>query len=133
MPIILAAVIHFVIGMAWYSPALFGKAWAKESGMTPEKMKAAQEKGMVKQMIIAFVLGLASAFVLMHVLIVVLALMGSAAYAYKTAFFLWLGFMLPIIVSGALWGGRSHKLVAIDAGYWLTGIIAMTLVMHAMM
>jgi hypothetical protein len=36
---VLAAVGAFVLGGAWYSPAMFGNAWMKYSGMTEEKAK----------------------------------------------------------------------------------------------
>lgn len=32
-----AAVAAFVLGGAWYSPALFGRAWMRASGITPER------------------------------------------------------------------------------------------------
>ena len=38
---IVAAIASFVLGGAWYSPALFGNAWMKASGMTEEKAKQA--------------------------------------------------------------------------------------------
>jgi hypothetical protein len=37
--IILAAASSLLVGFAWYSPALFNKAWMREVGMTDEKAK----------------------------------------------------------------------------------------------
>jgi hypothetical protein len=34
-----AAVSSFVVGGLWYSPALFGKAWQREAGVTDEQIK----------------------------------------------------------------------------------------------
>lgn len=36
---IAAAVASFVLGGLWYSPALFGKAWMAETGLTEEELK----------------------------------------------------------------------------------------------
>ena len=36
---IVAAVLSFVLGGLWYSPALFGKAWQRETGLTDEQLK----------------------------------------------------------------------------------------------
>jgi hypothetical protein len=41
LAVIAAAIASFVLGGAWYSPALFGNAWMKASGMTEEKAKQA--------------------------------------------------------------------------------------------
>jgi hypothetical protein len=35
-----AGVSSFVVGGLWYSPALFGKAWQRETGLTDEQLKA---------------------------------------------------------------------------------------------
>ena len=37
--IVVAAVASFLLGGLWYSPALFGKAWQREVGLTDEQMK----------------------------------------------------------------------------------------------
>ena len=36
--VLLAAVLAFVLGGLWYSPALFGKAWQREVGLTDEEL-----------------------------------------------------------------------------------------------
>jgi hypothetical protein len=35
-----AGVSSFVVGGLWYSPALFGKAWQRETGLSDEQLKA---------------------------------------------------------------------------------------------
>ena len=40
LAVIAAAVSSFVVGGLWYSPALFGKGWQKEAGLTDEQLKA---------------------------------------------------------------------------------------------
>ena len=41
LAVIAAAVATFALGGLWYSPALFGKAWQREAGVSEEKMKSA--------------------------------------------------------------------------------------------
>ena len=41
LAVLAAAVATFALGGLWYSPALFGKAWQREAGVTEEKMKSA--------------------------------------------------------------------------------------------
>ena len=33
--VVVAAIACFLLGGLWYSPALFGKAWQREAGLTP--------------------------------------------------------------------------------------------------
>ena len=40
LPVIGSAVAVFAIGALWYSPILFGRAWVKAHGHTPEKIEA---------------------------------------------------------------------------------------------
>ena len=60
LAVLAAAVATFVLGGLWYSPALFGKAWQREAGVTDEQMRTSN-----KVMIfgLAFVLSLIAAFV----------------------------------------------------------------------
>ena len=39
LAIVAAAVAAFVLGGLWYSPALFGKAWQREVGLSDEELK----------------------------------------------------------------------------------------------
>ena len=40
MAILVAAIVTFIIGFAWYNPKLFGTTWMREAEMTEEKMKS---------------------------------------------------------------------------------------------
>lgn len=40
---IIAAVSAFVLGGLWYSPALFAKAWQRETGLSDEQLNAASK------------------------------------------------------------------------------------------
>ncbi len=57
LAVFLAALSAFVLGGAWYSPALFGKTWQQETGVDSEKIKPLQVFGG------AFILAFVSAFV----------------------------------------------------------------------
>ena len=47
--IIIASVLSFVVGMLWYSPALFGKRWATLAGVN---MNKAKKKGVGQSMLL---------------------------------------------------------------------------------
>ncbi len=60
LAVIAAAVATFALGALWYSPALFGKAWQREAGVTEEKMKTSN---MALIFGLTFVLSLIAAWV----------------------------------------------------------------------
>ena len=43
LAVIAAALGTFVLGGLWYSPALFGKAWQREAGVTDERMRTSNK------------------------------------------------------------------------------------------
>ncbi len=60
LAVLAAAAATFVLGGLWYSPALFGKAWQREAGVTDEQMRTSN-KAMIFGL--AFVLSLVAALV----------------------------------------------------------------------
>jgi hypothetical protein len=56
LAVVVAAVGAFLIGAAWYSPALFAKQWIKGNGWTQKEMdKARSEGGMAQKMAYCFI------------------------------------------------------------------------------
>ena len=108
--VLAAGVTSMVLGAVWYSPALFARAWMRESGMTEEKARAASP---VKTLGAAFVLALIASAVFA-------AFLGpSPAPAFATA----AGFAAGLCwVAGSfginyLFEQRSLKLFLINGGY----------------
>jgi hypothetical protein len=60
LAVLAAAVATFVLGGLWYSPALFGKAWQREAGISDEQMRTANKARIFG---FAFVLSLIAALV----------------------------------------------------------------------
>ena len=60
LAVLAAAVATFVLGGLWYSPALFGKAWQREAGVTDEQMRTSNKARVFG---LAFILSLVAAFV----------------------------------------------------------------------
>jgi Protein of unknown function (DUF1761) len=106
-----AAVVSIAVGIAWYSPLLFGKQWMQLRGYTAEHYKKAQ-KDMASMYALSFVLALLTSYALW----VVMAL-SENFYHYPrlqtgllTGFLLWLGFMMPVQVTGEIFGARKWQL-----------------------
>ncbi len=105
-----AAVSAFVLGGAWYSPALFGKAWQREVGLSDEALAQAPMGRIFGG---AFALSLLAAVVFALFLGPAPAL-PFALGAGAAAGFGWVAACLGI---NYLFARRSLRLFAIDGGY----------------
>jgi hypothetical protein len=124
--VLAGAVVAMVIGGLWYGP-LFGKMWTAEMHFTPESMAEAKARGMTKLYVGQFVFSLVGAYVLAHFMI----LLGvtTVSGVCSLAFWLWLGFQVPIFVGATLWEGKSMKLFVLNAFQNLVALIAIGIVL----
>ena len=130
LAVLVAAVAAMVVGFAWYSPALFGKQWMKLMGYSSESLKKAQ-KEMGKWYGLSFVLALVTAYVLSHVMA-----LGDNFYHYPrvqsgltSAFWMWLGFVMPVQLMTEVFGGKKWKLFYINTGHQLVSMLVMGIVL----
>lgn len=114
--VLLAAIVYFAIGAAWYSPALFAKQWAKELGRKVGDMGANATQAMVLTFLTMVVLVTVEAY-FVHAT----GTQGMWRGAYL-GLKLWLGFASTTALVNNSFQGSSRKLLAIDQGYHLVGI-----------
>ena len=130
LPIVIAMVASLLIGFAWYGP-LFGQVWMRESGITmPEKPPS-----MTKPIILSLIGALFMGYVLTHSLVFgnsYLSMSGVSS-GLMGAFWNWLGFVVPVMLSFVAWEGKSWKLFAIQAGYWLVLLLVSGAIIAGMM
>jgi len=109
------AVVGFLLGWLWYSPALFANAWKAEMKITEEMMKEAMEKGMAPFLLKAFCSTLLSTFALAALI----KSHGSETWLKGAE----LGLFVGALISGArmlnsgVWEKRSCRLLAINVGH----------------
>jgi len=125
LAVLVAAVAGMAVGALWYSPVLFGKAWAKLSGAGEPK-----KKGMAKSYTAGFATQLVTAFVLA-------ALIGSLGASVITegtviAFWIWLGFLATSMFGMVLWENKPVKLYLINAAYALVQLKVMAAIIVAL-
>ncbi len=124
LSVLVVAVVFFIIGFIWHGP-LFGKIWARAMGMDMNSMTPEQKKEMQKKMWPAYILQLILSIVTAYVLAVFIG--SGIGGALAIAFWLWLGFSMPMAASAALWSGKSKsaswKLFFITAGYQLVTLL----------
>ncbi|NOT37711.1 MAG: DUF1761 domain-containing protein [Saprospiraceae bacterium] len=152
--VLVAGLVPALLGMIWYHPSLFGKAWQNEVGHTDEKVAAMRSK-MMLNMVIMIVFSIFIAFMLMPIVNHqwgVFSLLENQPGMhddppsnpdfkmmmdkYGTNFrsfghgalhglITGLLFVFPLIRLTTLWEGKSWKFVFIQAGYWILSLILM--------
>lgn len=129
LPILVAAVVAWLIGALWYSPLLFAKAWVKAHGHTPEKVAAMQATAGR-----AYAGTLVALLVMAAVMQLLLSHLGgeSAVRGAGWGFHVWLGFALPLGFIAHLYSDKRLSVFLIDTGYQLVYITAMGTILGAM-
>ncbi len=100
-----SAIASMVIGSIWYGP-LFGKTYMSAVGMdswSPEK-KAEMKKGMVMSYVWQFI----ASIIMFYVLSMFMIGIGKTDLhgGLLTAFWVWIGFVVPLKFGDSLWGGK---------------------------
>ena len=120
--VLVAAIVAYLIGWAWYSPILWQKPWMAARGDTGENWNTEGKKEMPKIMFYGFVNTLLMSFVIA----VFLALTGveTLMQSLQVALLLCFGFVVTVKFNDLLytahpphWGRRAQVLFLIDAGY----------------
>lgn len=122
--ILVSGVVAMVIGSIWYGP-LFGKKFMDAMGMnewSPEK-QAEMKKGMVKSYVGQFIASLLMFFVLAWYMNSQASSFTGIAGGLDNAFWLWLGFVVPVKLGDALWGGKM-SLFWLGVGNMLITLLA---------
>ena len=128
----ISTIVSFILGFIWYGP-LFGKLWGSITHMDMndhEKMAK-----MKKQMPYFYGVNFVLTFLMYYALGFSAALLVNPSYVRGIIFFalfVWLGFIVPIAGSNALWSGKSPKMslkmFALTAGFQLIALVLAGLV-----
>ncbi len=120
--VLVAAVVSMVIGSIWYGP-LCGKKFMTEMGM--DKMSPEQIAEAKKGMWMSYVLQFVGSLVMFYVLARFMGIAGAMTVnaGLMVAFWVWIGFVVPVQLSQAVWGGKM-TLFWISAGNMLVTLLA---------
>jgi hypothetical protein len=112
LAVLVAAIVHLVLGLVWFQPGLFGNAWVKLSGKTLDPAKQWIPAGVLGHLLMAYVLAviinLAGA-----------ATIGAGALVGLLALF---GFVIPLECGELVWEKIPFKLWLIRVGNQLVGL-----------
>ena len=124
LPVLVAAVVVFVLGWLWYSPLLFFKPWMRLRGLDPDAAMAGAKMPMGRLLV-----ELARCLLLAYVIARLVALLGvtSWMWAIHLGLFLWL-FPVILLTGSILWENVPWKVAAIHAGDWLVKMVVIALI-----
>lgn len=118
-----AAFASLILGSLWYSPVLFGNAWAKLADV-----KKGAGPNILLLMSINFAAGLLTAFGLVHTIKYAGAI--TVAESLFAGFFTWLAYIAATYMLGTvLWERKPIKLYLINASYWLVNVLLMSAIL----
>ena len=101
----MAAIASMVVGSLWYGP-LFGKKFTSAMGM--ENFSPEQMAGMKKGMTMTYVWQFLASLVMFYVLAWLIGALDKMTVTggLMAGFWVWLGFVVPLKLGDALWGGK---------------------------
>ena len=112
LAVLVAGIVHTVIGLIWFMPKLFGNPWME---LTGQEMKPASRwipAGLIGHQVMAFVLAV----------IVNLANATSVVGGMVVGILVCLGFMATLEIGELIWEKISFKLFLIRVGNQLLGL-----------
>ena len=127
--VLAAAIASMALGFAWYSSMILGKPWMKLKGYSEASLKAEQKK-MGPLYGLSFIVALVTAYVLSHIMAFAMNFYhyDPIMAGLTSAFWAWFGFVMPVQVTGVIFGDKKWKLLAIDTGYQLVSLLTMGVV-----
>ena len=126
--VLAAAVAGWLAGALWYMA--LSEPWARAQGRTTEEIKGivAARQG-TPAAYFPYALTFMAELVMAWALAGVLGHLGPGEVTLRngliSAFFLWLGFVLPTSFVNNMFGMRRPALTAIDSGHWLLVLLIM--------
>jgi len=120
--IILAGASCVILGMLWYNQHLLGEAWMRMSNITPEQAERAAKRRSMSALI-----GLIAAMFMAWTLSIVETAFGVYDWfgGMLAGFWIWAGFVAPVLLGTVLWEAKPFKLYLTNALYWLVALLAM--------
>lgn len=130
LAIFIGAVVMFIFGSVWFT-VLFGRKWVKLMDFNPASDEEARKKGMIKPMIMNFLLNVVVVSVVYHVYPQILAL--SFFDVIKGMSVIWLGFSFPIYANAVVWERKTWELVLLNSAQSFLSLMLVSYVIYLMM
>ncbi len=127
--VLVAAVVCYLVGWAWYSPLLFVKPWLRARGKDADAVMA-QMKNMqmpMDKMLIELVTTVVFAFLVGHITVVWFGV-ATIQSAIHLSLWLWVTFFAVPLIGAVMWEDMRWQHFAITAGRWLVSLLIITII-----
>jgi hypothetical protein len=118
--VLVAAVVHFIIGGLWYG-VLFGNKFIELIDWTPAQLQQIQNQNHVKEYLLAFLCSLVLVYILAHFVQYTKA--RTFTDGIQTGFWLWLGFVATTQLATVIFEQRRLGLYLLNVGYQLVACL----------
>lgn len=125
--VLAGALSSMIVGSLWYSPMFFGKQWLSLMGFSKKDMSAMKQKSMGATYLMAFIGSVVMSLVLWQFMNVVGVV--TVREAIATAFWIWVGFIAPLLLGSVLWENKPVGLFMLNGTHWLVTLVVMSLVL----
>lgn len=127
--VLVAALATFLLGGFWYSPALFGKLWAREAGVDPAAVEKKAEKKGQKHPAMVFFLAYVFSVIAAYALAVLLGPNPETVPAVKLGLMVGACFVATSFGINYQFAGKSFLLLLIDGGYHIVQFVLFGLIL----
>jgi len=118
LAVIVAAVVKFLIGWAWYSPPIFGTKWRELNKATADDVRA----NLAPALVVEAIGDLIAAYILAR-------FVGHYGFGFGVGilvgFMAWLGFVATVLAGQIYYELRPRDVAVINGGYWLISLVVM--------
>lgn len=118
--VIVAAIVHFILGGLWYG-VIFASKFVEITGWTPAQLEQIAAQSHWSQYAMAFVTSLVLVYILAHFVQYTGA--KGVAGGMQTAFWLWLGFVATTQLATVIFEQRKLGLYVLNVGYQLVACL----------
>lgn len=112
LAVLVAGIVHMLVGLIWFMPKLFGNVWAE---LTGKEMKPASQwiaAGIIGHQVMALVLAV----------LVKIANVTNVVGGIVVGILVWIGFMVTLEIGELIWEKIPFKLFIIRVGNQLVGL-----------
>ena len=129
--VLIAAIVAYLVGWAWYSPLLWQKPWMNARGDTGENWETGGKKEMPKILLYGFLNTLVMSFVI--ALFLMLTGVETLMQSIQVSLLLCFGLVVTVKFNDLLytahpphWGRRAQTLFIIDSGYLIATFVVVS-------
>ena len=119
--LVLATLVGFGLSSIWYSPFLFGQEWMSLRKIDDKSFEWLRNNGLIYRYLAIFLANLVT-FGVLAFMIVQAEAVGATDGAFL-GLLAWLGFIVPVTLSGLVWRRESFNLFLIESVGYLINLV----------